>query len=223
MIESLIDILLGLIIAAVPVILAITTPIAAEGWVANRFGDSSARAQGRLTFNPLPHIDQIGTLAIPFICFVFSRITGAGLLLWGWAKPLQLNPSRMRRPRISVRWVAGAQVAASFLMLVLWAILHRLLPPADHYSVLGVLRDMAGYGITVNAVFTAFGLIPIPPLPAGRVLVTFLSYQQREQLERLEPHANIIVLVIAFSGLLQFVIVPVAWLGRGIASLLVGF
>lgn len=223
MIQSLIDILLNLLIAAVPVILAITTPVAAEGWMANRLGDNTARAHRRLTFNPLPHIDQVGTLAVPFICFVFSQITHSGLLLWGWAKPLPLNPYRLRRPRVDVRWVAGAQVGASFLMMLLWAIVLRLVPPADPYSLFGVLGAMAGFGLQVNAVFTAFSLIPIPPLPGGRILLTLLSRPHAEQLEQLQPYANMILLVLAFSGLLWIVIGPITRLALGIAFLLVGF
>lgn len=223
MIQSLIDILLHLVIAAIPVILAITMPVAAEGWVAYRRGDTTARAHRRLTFNPIPHIDQIGTLAVPFICFVFSQISHSGLLLFGWAKPLPLSPGRLRRPRIDSRWVAGARIGASFAMVILWAVVLRLTPFGDPYSVGGVLFQMAQFGVQVNAIFTAFELLPIPPYPGGRILLTLLPYQQASQLEQLTPYANWIVLLLLFSGVLQVIIAPVAGFAMALAGLLTGF
>jgi Zn-dependent protease len=227
MIQSLIDILLSLVIAAVPVILAITMPVAASGWVANRLGDTTARAHRRLTFNPVPHIDPIGTLAVPFICFVFSTISHSQLLLMGWAKPLPLNDYRLRRPRTDPRWVAGANAGANFAMVVLWAVLLRLLlniaPPTDSYTVSGVIAKMAVYGVQVNAIFTAFALLPIPPLPGGRILVTFLPRHQAAQLEQLAPYATWILLFLLFSGVLGVLIRPIAWLATTVAAILVGF
>lgn len=226
MIQSLIDILLSLVIAAIPVILAVTMPVAASGWVANRLGDSTARAHRRLTFNPLPHIDPVGTLAVPFICFVFSQISHSQLLLMGWAKPLPLNDYRLRRPRTDPRWVAGASAGANFAMVVLWAVLLRIVlgfaPAADNYTLAGVLARMAVYGVQVNAIFTAFALLPIPPLPGGRILVTFLSRPQAAQLERLEPYATWILLFLLFSGVLGILIRPIAWLATSIAAIVVG-
>jgi len=221
--QSLIDILLKLVIAAIPVILAITMPVAAEGWVAYKKGDTTARAQGRLTFNPIAHIDQIGTLAVPFICFIFSQISHSGLLLFGWAKPLVLSPGRLRRPRIDTRWVAGSRIGASFAMVVLWAVVLRLMPPGDPYSLTGVLRQMALFGVQVNAIFTAFEVLPIPPYPGGRILVTFLSYPHAQQVEQLAPYANWIMLFLLFSGVLGVIISPIAGLAIGLAGLLTGF
>ncbi|MDE3009596.1 MAG: site-2 protease family protein [Pseudomonadota bacterium] len=227
MIQSLIDILLKLVIAAIPVILALTLPVAATGRVANRLGDTTARAHRRLTFNPLPHIDPVGTLAVPFICFVFSFISHSPLLLMGWAKPLPLNDYRLRRPHTDPRWVAGAGIGANLAMAVLWAVLFhivlRVAAPDDGYSLAGVLAQMGQYGLQVNAVFAAISLIPVPPMPGGRILLTLLDRRKAQQLEQLQPHATWIVLILLLSGVLRVVIVPIIWLADALATLLTGF
>ncbi len=223
LLQSLIEILLRLLIAAIPVILAITMPVAAEGWVAYRKGDTTARAHRRLTFNPMAHIDPVGTLAVPFICFVFSQISGASLLLFGWAKPLPLSPGRLRRPRIDTRWVAGSRIGTSFAMVLLWAVMLRLMPPGDPRSVAGVLRQMAVFGVQVNAIFTAFEMLPIPPYPGGRILLTLLPYKYASQLEQLTPYATWIILFLLFTGVLGVLITPIVSLAIGLAALLTGF
>jgi Zn-dependent protease len=121
MIEILIDILM----VAIPVIFAITLHEAAHGYVANMLGDPTARMMGRITLNPIQHVDPIGTLAVPFALFVFSRITNTPLTLIGWAKPVPIDVRRLRNKRSSMAWVAAAGPASNFVMLLLWAILLR--------------------------------------------------------------------------------------------------
>jgi Zn-dependent protease len=219
LLASLIDVLTRLVIAAVPVVLAITMPEATRGYVASRHGDSIARAYRRLTFNPLPHIDPIGTLAVPFGFFVFATITGSPLMLLGWPKVLPLSDSRLRRPRIAIRWVAGSAIAANAVMMLAWGAVWGLTAGFSDGVVLRVLHQMAMFGMQVNAVFTAFQMLPVPPLPGGKIALTLLDYRQGEALQRLEPYAFVIVIVLALSGVLSLLISPLMWLATLVGSL----
>ena len=218
---NLLDVLTRLLIAAVPVILAITMPEAARGYAASRFGDSVARAYKRLTFNPIPHIDPIGTLAVPFAFFVFSAMTGAPFMLLGWAKPLPLSDGRLRNPRISIRYVSGAVIAASVVMMLAWAIISGLTLGALDNPLIRILHRMASYGVQINAIFAVFSLLPVPPLPGGKILLTFLDWRQGEMLRRLEPHVFLIVLVLALSGVIGVLMQPLLWLANVVGSLFI--
>lgn len=218
-----IDILIDILMVAIPVIFAITLHEAAHGYVANLLGDPTARMLGRISANPVKHIDPIGTLAVPFALFVFSRITQTPLTLIGWAKPVPIDVRRLRHQRSSMAWVAAAGPASNFLMLLFWAIVLRWvslteLGPASQYA-----EQMAEAGVQINAILMVFNLLPIPPLDGGRILVSVLPIPWAIQLEGLERYSMIIILLLALSGnLLETLMRPVLYATLSLAALIVG-
>lgn len=156
--------LTGLSIAAIPVLFAITLHEVAHGWVARSFGDRTAEAQGRLSLNPIRHIDPVGTVLVPAVLFFL------GGFLFGWARPVPVNPRYMRDPRRNMVWVCAAGPAANLAMAVGWAFLMMVSQHVD----LGVTGQwiglMADWGIKINLVLAVFNLLPIPPLDGGQLL-----------------------------------------------------
>ena len=152
---------------AVPVLLAITVHEVAHGWVAYRFGDPTAAEAGRLTLNPLPHVDWVGTLVLPLV-----MVASLGVAM-GWAKPVPVDASRLRRPREDMAWVALAGPASNALMLIAWALIAQLGLALD--SQFGtVLFFMGQAGIIINSVLMLLNLVPIPPLDGSVVLARWL-------------------------------------------------
>ena len=156
-----------LAIWAVPVLLAITVHEVAHGWVAYRFGDPTAAEAGRLTLNPLPHVDWLGTLVLPL-----AMVASLGVAM-GWAKPVPVDASRLRRPREQMAWVAAAGPAANALMLIAWALIARLGVALD--SDFGVVLFAVGQaGIVINSVLMLLNLLPIPPLDGSVVVARWM-------------------------------------------------
>jgi Zn-dependent protease len=158
------SILNALSIATIPVVFAITVHEVAHGWVARSFGDRTAEAQGRLSLNPIRHIDPVGTVLVPAILFL------TGGILFGWARPVPVNPRLMRDPRRNMVWVSAAGPAANLAMAVAWAFLMMV---AQHVNLGEVglwVQGMAGWGIAINLVLAVFNLLPIPPLDGGQLL-----------------------------------------------------
>ncbi len=156
-----------LAIWAIPVLLGITAHEAAHGWVANRLGDPTAARAGRLTLNPFPHIDFLGTLVLPLI-----MVTSLGVAI-GWAKPVPVDASRLRRPREDMAWVAAAGPASNALMLIAWALVARIGLAIDSEAGV-ILLAMGQAGIIINSVLMLLNLIPIPPLDGSVVLARWL-------------------------------------------------
>src|SRR6266446_6663790 len=156
-------------LAAIPVVLAITLHEAAHGYVARQFGDSTAWMLGRVTLNPLKHIDPIGTVLVTLGILLLS----GGGFLFGWAKPVPVNFGNLRHPKRDMLWVAGAGPFANFLMAVGWAILLKSAVPGGLIDSDG-LFEMAKAGIDVNLVLMALNLLPIPPLDGGRIALSLL-------------------------------------------------
>jgi Zn-dependent protease len=174
-------------IYSLPVLFAITLHEAAHGYVARHFGDMTAHAQGRISLNPLRHIDPVGTLAVPILILVVSKLAGGGGFLFGWAKPVPVNYSALRRPKQNMIWVAAAGPAANLGMALGWALFLKGAEalPVNAFTV--PLRLMGIAGIEVNVVLMLLNLLPILPLDGGRIVASLLPHRMAWQYARLEP------------------------------------
>jgi Zn-dependent protease len=193
-----------LAIYALPVLFAITLHEAAHGYVARHFGDMTAHAQGRISLNPIRHVDIIGTLVVPLVILFLSGYK----FLFGWAKPVPVNYSALRKPRPHMAWVAAAGPGANLVMALIWAALLKLavLLPENGFSVF--LRLMSEAGIVVNLVFMFLNLIPILPLDGGRILASLLPRRAAGQYARLEPLGLPLLVVLLLTNVLNFVLQP---------------
>ena len=190
------DLVQTIVLWAVPVVFAITLHEAAHGYVARMFGDQTAWMLGRVTLNPLKHIDPIGTVAVPAVLL----LTGAPFL-FGWAKPVPVNFGNLRHPKRDMIWVAGAGPLANFVMAVLWALLAQAAAPSGALGSDG-LYQMAQIGISVNLVLMVLNLLPIPPLDGGRIAVGLLPDRAARALAQVEPYGFIVILLLLVTGLL---------------------
>jgi Zn-dependent protease len=189
-------------VAALPIILAITLHEAAHGYVAKMFGDPTAYRLGRVSLNPVRHIDPIGTVALPLLTLAM------GGMLFGWAKPVPVDFGKLRRPKRDMLWVAAAGPFANLIMLVFWALIAKLALalPANMYS--EPMRLMGVIGIQINAVLMVLNLVPLPPLDGGRIAVSLLPHHLALPLARIEPYGLIVLVVLLFSGILGRLINP---------------
>src|SRR3954463_12710302 len=191
-------------LAAIPVVFAITLHEAAHGYVARQFGDSTAWMLGRVTLNPLKHIDPIGTVLIPLGILLLS----GGGFLFGWAKPVPVNFGNLRHPKRDMLWVAAAGPGANFAMAVLWALLLKGALPGGLLASAG-LGQMARIGIEINLMLMALNLLPIPPLDGGRIAVSLLPQRAAMAWARLENYGMFIVLgLLMIPGLLNTLMSP---------------
>ena len=153
---------------AIPLIFAITLHESAHGWAAGRLGDPTATMLGRVTINPIPHIDPIGTIAVPGALLLMSALTGGGGLLFGWAKPVPINPRYFRNPLKAMTITAAAGPLSNLLQMIFWALLLKALAAVGFYDKFVI--SVCAAGISVNLMLMAFNLIPIPPLDGGRIV-----------------------------------------------------
>lgn len=188
-------------IYALPIIFAITVHEASHGYVARFFGDMTAHAQGRITLNPMRHIDPVGTILIPALTLL------VGGILFGWAKPVPVDFSRLRNPKRDMMWVAAAGPASNFVMAIMWAIAYHFsgLMPADFTT---PLRLMAQAGILINVVLMVLNLLPLPPLDGGRIAVSLLPNHLAARYARIEPYGFVILLILLFTGILSMIMGP---------------
>jgi Zn-dependent protease len=188
-------------IYALPVLFAITLHEAAHGYVARHFGDLTAYAQGRVSLNPLRHIDPVGTVVVPLVILVGSIAAGTGGFLFGWAKPVPVNYSALRKPRQHMAWVAAAGPTANLAMAIMWALLLKLavLLPENLFSV--PLGLMSQAGIVVNLVFMFLNLLPILPLDGGRILASLLPNRAAWQYAKLERFGLIVLILLILPPL----------------------
>jgi Zn-dependent protease len=193
-----------LAIYALPVIFAITLHEAAHGYVARRFGDSTAWMLGRVTLNPLKHIDPVGTVLVPAMLLLVS----GGDLLFGWAKPVPVNFSALKNPKKDMLWVAAAGPGANLLMALLWALLFKfaVLTPDQPYA--EAMKAMARAGISINAVLMILNLLPLPPLDGGRIAVSLLPMRAAMTFARIEPYGIWILLLLLFTHVIDMVLYP---------------
>lgn len=187
----------SILIYALPVLFAITVHEAAHGYVARHFGDNTALMMGRITLNPIKHIDPIGTILMPLLLY-FST---SGAFLFGYAKPVPVNFSNLRNPKRDMIWVALAGPMVNFIMAILWAVLLLLLLGFGVNE--RFFLAMTKAGVSVNLVMWAFNLFPLPPLDGGRVLTGLLPWKQAHWLTRLEPYGFFIVMGLVLMGVVS--------------------
>ena len=181
-------------IMLVPALLAIILHEVSHGYVAERFGDPTARLLGRLNFNPFKHLDPIGTIAV----FIFG---------FGWARPVPVNPANFRHPRRDMIWVAMAGPIANLMLAVVSALLLRGLGLLDtmnlgqsqlYVQITTPVKMMAGFSLYINVLLGVFNLIPLPPLDGGRILTGVLPERQARLVSRLEPFGFILIILLIF-------------------------
>ena len=195
-------------IYALPLLFAITLHEAAHGYVARYFGDMTAHAQGRISLNPLRHIDMVGTLAVPILILVMSKLAGGAGFLFGWAKPVPVNYSALRRPKQNMIWVAAAGPAANLAMALGWALLFKIAEAFPVNALTVPLHLVCVAGIQVNVVLMVLNLLPILPLDGGRIVASLLPRRVAGQYARLEPWGFPILLLLLFSGYLGVLLRP---------------
>jgi Zn-dependent protease len=196
---------------AIPVLFAITVHEAAHGYVARMFGDNTAYVLGRVTLNPVKHIDPLGTIVIPLAMVLMTGF------MFGWAKPVPVDWGSLRKPKRDMIWVAAAGPSANLLMAILWALVYRVLAAASVEEPFFWL--VARAGISVNLIFMALNLLPIPPLDGGRIVSGLLPTRMSIAYSRIEPYGLIILLVLMFTGALSFLLRPLHNLGAAVVSL----
>jgi Zn-dependent protease len=195
-------------IFALPVIFAITLHEAAHGYVARYFGDNTAYVLGRVSLNPLRHIDPVGTVLVPLLILVTSSFLGFGGILFGWAKPVPVDFSGLRHPKRDMLWVAAAGPFANLVMALLWALVFKFALAAPQNSFTLPLSLMAEAGITINLVLMLLNLLPILPLDGGRIAVSLLPNRLAYSFSRLEPYGFPILLLLVFTNTLGYILNP---------------
>jgi len=207
---------------ALPVIFAITLHEAAHGYVARYFGDTTAAALGRITLNPLKHIDPVGTILVPLAILLTSKLLGGGMILFGWAKPVPVNFGQLRRPKQDMLWVAAAGPGMNLVMALFWALMIQLGHALGSSFASTPLMLMGAAGVFINVILMALNLIPLPPLDGGRIAVSLLPVRQAIQFSRLEPYGLFILLALLFTGVLGIILWPLIGLFIGLVAMLTG-
>jgi len=198
---------------ALPVLFGITLHEAAHGYVARMLGDPTAHLAGRISLNPIRHIDPVGTIVVPLVLLFSTKLLGGGGLLFGWAKPVPVDWGRLRRPKRDMLWVALAGPASNLVMAVIWAVSLRMLAESGASQGDFWVR-MTIAGIEVNLILMALNLIPLPPLDGGRIVFSLLPDRMAWQYSRLEPYGLVILIVLMLTGVLWVLLRPLLALGQ---------
>ena len=200
---------------ALPVLFAITIHEAAHGYVARHFGDNTAYVLGRVTLNPLKHIDPVGTILMPLLLYFAT----SGAFLFGYAKPVPVRFDKLRNPKREMIWVALAGPGVNFIQAFLWGALLYMLKGMEVTE--PFFLKMAQGGVLVNLVMFAFNLFPLPPLDGGRILVGLLPHRQAELVSRVEPWGFFIVMALVISGVVSTLwLQPLMALSYGLLDIL---
>jgi Zn-dependent protease len=201
-------------LAAIPVLFAITLHEAAHGYVARHFGDMTAAQAGRISLNPLHHIDPFGTVILPLLTLWMGGI------LFGWAKPVPVDFARLRRPKQDMLWVAIAGPAANLAMALGWSLLYKIGVTFPEGYFAEPLLGMAMWGIRINVVLMVLNLLPLPPLDGGRVAISLLPQRQAFQLAKIEPYGMFILIFLAITPILGLLLTaPIALVYKSLSML----
>lgn len=209
------DMIQTVAVYALPVLFAITLHEAAHAYAAKYFGDMTAYQQGRMSLNPVKHIDPFGTILIPIMLYFAT----GGAFLFGYAKPVPVDFSRLRNPKKQMAWVALAGPAANLFMALLWMVFGIVLTALQANEVF--FMRMAQAGVLVNLVIFAFNLFPLPPLDGGRIVTSLLPYKYAYKFAQLEPYGFFILLALMFLHVLQYWLVPMMMLANAVLALIV--
>lgn len=199
---------------ALPVLFAITVHEAAHGYAARYFGDHTAERLGRITLNPLKHIDPLGTILLPALSIMLGGI------LFGWAKPVPVNFANLRHPKKDMLWVALAGPASNFVMAVFWGMLYVRVEVFPLQSQV-FLQQMSSAGMQINLVLLVLNLFPLPPLDGGRIAVSLLPMQAAIAFARIERYGMFILIALLFTGILGVILSPVLRFFQQVLSVLV--
>ncbi len=197
--QSIVSILQNLTIWVIPALFAITLHEVAHGFVANLLGDGTAKMLGRITINPIKHIDIIGTIVVPSLLYFTSGF------IFGWAKPVPVNFNNLNKPNRDMILVAIAGPGANFIMAILWGLL--IVIAVNLQSVF--LLEMGKFGIIINLILAVFNLLPIPPLDGAKVISPILPRDLAYYFDKIEPYGLFIVLGLIFLGGFQAIILPI--------------
>jgi Zn-dependent protease len=207
------ELIRNLAVYALPVLFAITMHNAAQAYAARYFGDMTAFAAGRVTTNPLAHIDPFGTVILPVLLYLTTQFA------FGYAKPLPIDYSRLRHPKRDMAWVALAGTAANFLMALLWLVIGMFL---QYFGVNEPFwNKVADAGVITNLVLIAFNLLPIPPMDGGRIVFSLLPQKLAYKYARIEPYGFFILMGLMLLKLLSYWVVPVMVVSRLLLGVLV--
>ena len=203
-----------ILIAAIPILIAITFHEVAHGFVAYKCGDSTAKMMGRLTLNPIAHIDPVGTIIVPLMLFIFSK----GTFIFGTAKPVPVNFYNLRHPRRDSALVSAAgpatNVIIALLSILLLVLIYKISIAFTSSAFIGQkiiipLNKMLQYSVSFNIFIAAFNLLPVPPLDGGRIVTSLLPAKHSYQFSKIEPYGIFIVLILWFTGIARYIIVPI--------------
>lgn len=200
-----------IVVSVLPILIAITFHEVAHGFVANKLGDPTAKFSGRLTLNPIVHIDPVGTILMPVLLFVFTN----GQFVFGYAKPVPINPMNFRDPKKDMAVSAAAGPVTNILLAIVSQLILKIIllfgvqSAGVGSAVLVPLAMMLEYSILINIVLAVINLIPIPPLDGGRVLIGFLPHKHAVSYSRIEPYGFIIVIILLMTGIANVIIYPV--------------
>jgi len=197
-----------------PILFAITLHEAAHAYAAKYFGDTTAYSQGRMSLNPVRHIDPVGTLLIPIVLY-FS----GSPFLFGYAKPVPVDWSRLRKPKRDMAWVALAGPAANLVMALLWKLFAISLSQMHINEVF--FMEMAQAGIITNLVIFAFNLFPLPPLDGGRIMTSLLPTKYAYKFAQIEPYGFFILLALMFLKVLNFWMIPIMSIANTFLQLII--
>jgi Zn-dependent protease len=213
-----------IIVSAFPILIAIVFHELSHGFAANKLGDPTAKMMGRLTLNPIAHIDPIGTILMPLMLIIFTN----GQFVFGYAKPVPINPMNFKNPRRDMAISAAAGPITNIILSILsililkfiMAPLSFLLPESVSSAIMTPLIMIFQSSVVVNVVLAAFNMIPIPPLDGGRVLMGFLPYKQAVTFGKIEPFGFIIVIFLIATGIANYFVMPIVNLFLSVLQLI---